>query len=56
MVRRERGLKNKKGLKILGAKVRSRLGFLEIEVRGIVFNHNPFNFSSLFYPCSKVLI
>jgi len=31
---------SKKGLGILGAKVKLRLGFLEIEVRGIVFKHN----------------
>jgi len=30
------------GLRILGAKVRPRLGFLEIVVRGIVFKHNLF--------------
>ena len=41
-VRREISLKSKKGLRILGAKVRPRLGFLEIEVRGILLKHNIF--------------
>jgi len=36
---RERGLKR---VKNLGAKVRPRLGFLELEVRGLVFKHNHF--------------
>jgi len=27
----------------LGAKVRPRLGFLELEVRGLVFKHNHFS-------------
>jgi len=38
--REKKSLKIKKGLKILGAKVRLRLGFLEIKVRGLEFNHN----------------
>ena len=48
-------LKSKKGLRILGAKVRLRLGILEIEVRGIIFKYNLLILIS-FYLCSKVLI
>jgi len=51
----ERSLKNQEVIEILGAKLKLLLGLLLIEVRGLVFIHNPL-YNLFFSSNSKVLI